>query len=461
MKSIFLLAGMLVLSALACQAYPAPVATTPEAKPSPAASATSLSATPTAVAPAAPVATARPTPPIPTAGPSPTLAASAVPTSTLASELFARLRASASPTPAARPGEIPRPGPAIEGVEVAPTGSGGDGRPLWVAYTYGLKDYLSGPSHFVAVYTYDDARWQELGRLELKDPDVGYVARSTVKRVPVEPSGVWLEVPGGVGAHGGVYYILRFDGRQLKTEASAAGSSPGVGNLSDLDSDGVLELIIDQSDPYVFFYAASVRLYNVALFRWDGSRMAEVKLARLSDSAPADLRRLVDAAIDHANAELWKDAGALAGQILALRPSDQTARWDALLIRKIAEGRAIWAKDSPYPLIEQVFYGDYAATLDIMRKYSPAQIFDRKSPLIVGTSAEGSRDQLEKWILESADKAIAFKPDLAAAYFIRGWSHYLKNPGSAAALADVKKAADLTPSDRLFADSANYLSGNR
>ncbi len=66
-----------------------------------------------------------------------------------------------------------------------------------------------------------------------------------------------------------------------------------------------------------------------------------------------------------------------------------------------------------------------------------------------------------KFAVQTANKAIGLKPDLAAAYFVRGWARNLEKPGSDAALADVKKSAELAPSDPLFLEAVRYLSGLR
>src|SRR5439155_9150725 len=49
------------------------------------------------------------------------------------------------------------------------------------------------------------------------------------------------------------------------------------------------------------------------------------------------------------------------------------------------------------------------------------------------------------------------QPDLAPAYFLRGWATYRKDPNSPAALADIKQAAALAPKDALYSQSIAYL----
>ncbi|MBI4321808.1 MAG: hypothetical protein HY675_25220 [Chloroflexi bacterium] len=412
--------------------------------------------------PAAPAA-AKPTvaPPRPTAAP--TVSVSRVSTITLATELFAGVSGS-RPTPAAGSLKAPPAGPGFEGVEVLSVGNGQDSQPLWVAFTYGMPDFTLNQSHFLAVYRFSDGRWVRLARTDLKEVD--YVNRASVSRVRVEPSNVWFTLEGGVGAHGGAFYLLRFDGKELRTEVSHGNAKPGTGSLADLNGDGILEAILDASDYYVFAYATGVSLYNAVVMRWDGTRMVEVKLAKLPASAPSELKRVTDRGVDLANAGLWKDAGGLVDQIKTLGASNQEALWDAALIRLHAAGRAEQVKLKPYPILDNVFYGDYPAAVDVMRRYSAAQIFDRRTPLVVSTVAEGAEEQLANASIDAATRAIAVKPDLAAAYFIRGWARNLdalrqNRPVSQEALADVSKAAELAPSDRLFSESAALLTRGR
>ena len=46
---------------------------------------------------------------------------------------------------------------------------------------------------------------------------------------------------------------------------------------------------------------------------------------------------------------------------------------------------------------------------------------------------------------------------MAAAYFLRGWANYLDDPDGRLALADVSRAADLSPDEALFAHAEAHL----
>jgi len=340
-------------------------------------------------------------------------------------------------------------------VEVLPLTPPAGSRPLWVAFTFGMRSFEPLINHFIAIYTHDAAGWQEVSRIELECPD--YMDKTSVQQVAIDPSRVWLEIQGGIGAHSGCYQLLSFDGQTLRSELSTSSSSPGMGQVKDVNGDDKLDVLLDASDPYVFCYACGVRYVQYRVLRWNGSQLVPVELAPLPDSAPTDVRDFNNLAVKLAGAELWKEAQATAEKALALAPQDPTVIWNAALIRLHAEAYQSQLKDSPYPLLVQVFYGDYAAALDVMRPYTADQIFGSNTPLVTGTIASGWEDALSERIITSTTRALAVKPDLAAAYFLRGWATHLVKPGDPQVKADIEKAAALAPNEPLFAEGLAYL----
>ena len=338
-------------------------------------------------------------------------------------------------------------------------------QPLWAVASTGGRYFEANQYHFVAVYTRDESGWQELARYELvpnfdaepQDPGADYLFENSLTQVFVSPDRIWLQVDGGAGAHGGTYHLLSFDGQTLEVKLANFSPSPGMASAADLDGDGVQEVVLNASDPYVFCYACGVRKIAFQVFAWDSpdERMLEASLQPLLMGQPQPLRDAVNPAVELAQAGLWKDAYAQIDQVqdlLAEYPDadTRTATWDRILIKLHAEAMAAEAVDSAYPLLAHLFYGDYAAALELMRPYTPAQLFSADSPLIVGTVADGWQDTLNDWIARVTTQALALKPDLAAAYFLRGWAAYLVDPGNAQTMADVQRAVELAPDDPLF-----------
>jgi hypothetical protein len=311
--------------------------------------------------------------------------------------------------------------------------------------------------HFVAIYGYNEDGWNELDRAVFTSC-AEYVGAHSLTQVDVEPSHVWLALDSGTGAHSGCYDLLSFDGETLRLEAANWNSSPGAGFLQDLDGDGAAEVILNKTENYVFCYACGVRLPSFEVLRWDGTQLVEVELEPLPESAPADVRRYNDRAVELAQALLWQDALVTLTEAQSLDMQDpalaSTVDWNAEFIRLHNE-----ATTGPYiyPLLENTFHGDYAAAVDAMRPYTMTEIWGPESPLVVGTPAEGWELELSNWISWTTNMALEVMPNLAPAYFLRGWGIHLRSPGDPAAVDDVERAAELDPDDSLFAESAAHL----
>jgi tetratricopeptide (TPR) repeat protein len=385
-----------------------------------------------------------------------------------AAELKDMMEANLPPTPTPDAAGFSAGG--IVEVGVLPLAVSSGAQPLWAGFSVGMRSFTDPPqNHFVAIYTRSDAGWQELTRLELAgnfdpeafEPSPDYVFDGSLRQVNVEPSHIWLQLEGGVGAHGGTYHLLSFDGQTLKVEATNSTASPGGNRVEDLNGDGLLEVVLDATDAYVFCYACAVRLVNFTVLHWDGSQLVERPLTLLPESAPADLRDLNNRAVELAQGGLWKDALATIEQAQALDAQDETVVWNAALIHLTAEARRppYEYESIGYPLLDRIFYGDYAAALDVMGDYRVEELFSQPSPLVVGTVAENFEDALVQYIQVSATQALQVQPDLAAAWFLRGWATHLSSPGSAEALADIERAAELDPNEPLFTQSVAHLKG--
>lgn len=338
---------------------------------------------------------------------------------------------------------------------------------LWLAHTLGIRNFDPLQNHVLAIYEKSGESWNEVTRVELamrdnpEDPGVSpdYLGEGGVTQIQVEPSHLWIQVEGGAGAHSGVYGLFSFDGTAFKEEVSSFSSSPGIGRSEDLNNDGLSEVLLDASDPYVFCYACGVRLVSWAIERWDGTQMISVTLSALSDSAPAEVSAFNQALIDLAQAGLWKDVLATLDVAGTFSYTEPALEWNLIYARLNAEARRdAAANQAAYPLLSHLFYGDYEAVMDLLRGAGADGLFTEQSPLVVGTPAEGWVPTLADWIVNTVDPALALKPDLAAAYFLRGWAAYLREYDTAAALPDVQKAAELAPDEALFSQSAELLS---
>jgi hypothetical protein len=377
----------------------------------------------------------------------------------LAEELQAWLSASLPPT--ATPVQSGSSGfGGIEAVEVFPLETQAGQAPLWAAYSTGMRAFEPLQNHFVSIYTYGDGGWQELSRLELNSPD--YFSDGSVQQVRIEPEAgrsdrIWLQAEGGTGAHAGCFDLLSFMDGKLEPVLSNCASSPLGGELRDLNGDGLQEALLNWSENYVFCYACNIRIPLYQVWRWNGSEMVEVQLSSLPKPAPGELSDLNDRAVQLAKGELWKDSQAAIHQAAQLDPDNETVAWNAALIDLHADARTKWAQVSSYPLLSHVFAGDYPNALDVLKGYSPEELFQVPNPLIIGTAAEGWEEALVDWMERFTGKALEIKPDLAAAYYLRAWARYLVDPTDKTVLQDIQYAAQLDPQETLYAESAHYL----
>ena len=134
--------------------------------------------------------------------------------------------------------------------------AGADEEPLFVAHTHGFPPDNSSFRQKVSIHAAGPDGWTELGRVELECAE--HLNEFSVEKVNIDPADVWLTVEGGVGAHSGCLELLRWDAEALSVVISGFSSSPDAGSLIDLNGDGKLDLLLNNSDPYIFCYACGV-----------------------------------------------------------------------------------------------------------------------------------------------------------------------------------------------------------
>ena len=351
----------------------------------------------------------------------------------------------------------PEGGGALMGVYSLPMAVPANSLPLWAVYTSGLPLAPERHNNFVSIYTRTrGGTWDELAKLELACPSA--LDAKSVRQVRIVPEKYWLEIKGDVGAHSGCYDLVSFDGHLLQDEVSYSNSFPWPGWLADLDGDRTPEVVLDKTDHYVFCYACGEAFLDYEVRRWGGGEYAQVELANLPKSSPAALRTANNDAVGFAQAGLWRDALDAISGTLKTGTQNPTVLWNNLLIGLTGGARAQHAQSGPYPLLGNIFYGDFEAALSLMRPFSPEQLFNTAGPLIAGTVAEGWERELSRWVIQSTSEWLQLRPDLSEGYFLRGWAEILADPASTDGRSDVARAAQLAPDDELFAASQAYLS---
>jgi len=348
--------------------------------------------------------------------------------------------------------------PGFEDVQVfsLPEGTG-DG-PLWVAYSVGSASFDPPVRHFIAVYRHGSDGWQEVDRAFIEAGDMiqpGMVAPVTFQsgNGPL----VWISAAGFAGAHSGCFNIFSFDGEKLQNDIQHCGTSPLGGDLRDLNEDGDPEVVLNLTDDYVFCYACSVKYVDYRVWRWEAGRLVETHLTHVSRPASSELIELNDRAVDLAHGGLWMEAQEMIEQALQLEPNNQDVAWNAALINLHAERLAEEVDESGFPILAQVFYGNYDAAIEILRTYSPEEIYSPSSPLIVNTVAEGWESALRDWMYRATDKALMVNYPLAPAYFLRGWAAYTLDPKDPQVIRELETAALLDPEEPFYQECLDFL----
>lgn len=400
---------------------------------------------------------ADPTPRDPAGVPTPTTNPQEAPTVTIIAQLQATVMAGVRPTTTPdSTGMTPFGG--IDHVSVIHLNSNTLTGDYWLAYSTGSRMFDNPPQqHFVVVYEHNKDSWRKVSRVDLMNPD--YLAEGSVIQVNIEPTHYWIAVESGVGAHGGCFDLLSFDGKNLKDEESNCASDPAAGSVQDLDGDGVGEVVLNTSDDYVFCYACGIRVMSYKVMRWNGTALAEIKAEKLTTSSVVSLKQANDRAVELFNHSLMKDAHTAIEKAYTLDPTNETVKWNRALINLHADARRHVALDSQYPLLANMFYGDYDAALNVLRPHTVDEILSgpKTSPLIVGTVAEGYEDALTAYITSTATLALGADPNLAGAYYLRGWALHLAGGHDSEVIADIEKSVTLSPTDKFFASTLDRI----
>ena len=329
-------------------------------------------------------------------------------------------------------------------------------QPLFVAYTYGPPPDDSSFMHKVSIHAAGPDGWSESGRVELEC--VNYMEESSLEQVAFEPSNVWLTVQGGAGAHGGCFELLRWDGQSLTVVISGFNSSPNAGSVADLDGDGQLDLVLNNSDQYIFCYACGMQLYGALIFRWDGQDLVEVSPAPLSGDQPAALRALNDHAVELAAAGLFADALAKFEEAEALAPEDPTVRWNAVWVRNYLEESRQLVSTSPFPLLNHAFAGDWEAAFDALWTIGlPALSGD--APIPSDSAAFGFEERVGNLLASYADTALALQPERAALHALGAWGRYLLNSDDPAVHRGFRRAAEVAGEDSRYNEIVTAFEG--
>jgi hypothetical protein len=324
----------------------------------------------------------------------------------------------------------------------------------FVAFPTGMLDDADA-RHDLTVQQRTGGGYAELARITL--PNTRYLDPASVRQVTIAPDRLWLAVASRGDAELDCFDLVTFDGTALATAFSTCSDTPGQVQLQDLDLDGATELIIDRTDHIAWCDRCGVVAWDLRVMYWDGAALREVALTPAGGDSAAAFR--TNAALERAQAGRWIDTLAIiAGDAPDPAPTPEPAvDWLFTTLRLTAERRAEQAQSGTYPLLDRVFFGDYAGAIDVMRPYVPLQLIDWAGPLFLETPFLDDPARVAAAVLEQTGRTLAAQPDDDAALFLRGWARLINDSGDQAGIDDIARAAELVPDDALYAAMRDTL----
>ena len=111
-----------------------------------------------------------------------------------------------------------------------------------------------------------------------------------------------------------------------------------------------------------------------------------------------------------------------------------------------------------YPLLTHLYAGQFQAAVASLRSILPFDLLDLYGPVTAGTPADGWETVVAETLIRTSDDALALRPDLAPALFLRGLARFWLTPDQAdRAITDINAAAAIEPGEPLYEAVANLL----
>ncbi len=339
---------------------------------------------------------------------------------------------------------------------------------LWAVVTNGPQPlYLDEEDepvnffHFVALYRrHADGSWSE--RLAEVTLETAPQRTQVVELFDAGPRGrqepaVLIAITGPTGAHAGTLDVLLVEGESLTTVVSHISPQPDPGSLTDLDGDGVVEVILNTSDPYVFCYACLVEEKHEQIHRWTGTAYEPVALAA-PEGLSGDLATRAERVVSLAGADLWRDAATLAIETSRRAPDHEGLRWLSVVVNRTAAQRLGHAGSPDQPLLTNVLAGEYGAAFALMRALPPEEAFALDGPLISATAAEENLPTMVAYLLSYTAEALHVRDDDPAIHAVRALGLALASPDDLAVAREaIGEALRLAPEDTFLQEATAYL----
>ncbi|MCY4087634.1 MAG: polysaccharide deacetylase family protein [Actinomycetia bacterium] len=215
--------------------------------------------------------------------------------------------------------------------------------------------------------------------------------------------------------------------------------------------------MLNASNPYVFCYACAVEERAVPIYRRDGTALRPVELGVPAGLVPG-IATAAGRVVALAEADLWREAAALAVRTASRAPDDDGLRWLSILVNQTAAARLAHAGSPGQPLLTNVLAGEYEAALDLMRAQVPLEAFALDGPLIAGTAAETDLATMAVTLLDYSGRAVRQRPADPAIHAVRALGLALAAPNQLERAREAAgRALSLDPVDEFLRQAAAFL----
>ena len=145
--------------------------------------------------------------------------------------------------------------------------------------------------------------------------------------------------------------------------------------------------------------------------------------------------------------------GLLAAQ--SLSDETGTAAWNMALITLNAGEKEPDGEYDGFPILHNLFFGDYQAAVATLRAYTAGQIFATPSQVLVDQElAQGWEESIALWVSSLSQPVIEAElvaaETKAAAHFLQAWAAHLVDPADPAVLENLTRSVILAPGDALY-----------
>lgn len=261
----------------------------------------------------------------------------------------------------------------------------------------------------------------------------------------------WLEAFGEAGAHGVTYDLLLWDGAELVAVVGHFTAAPGnvvapgaAAQLRDLDGDDDPELVIDRTDPYLFYYTSQIWHADAAVLRREGDEFREVTLAAPDASVGAEALSEAAAALDFAAAGWWARALERAEAAAALAPDDETLRWNAIVLRERSGAALREAERSSVGWLGALLAGEWRGAIGQLRGMPHVGWLSLEG-VLRDTPLAGLEAEVAELVLQRGTAALMAAErlpvqDTAPVYLLRGLARWWLGEGMLPAAIDLVEA---------------------